>query len=703
MHTPEPAGPLPESLWSRIRHFLFGKPRDLFDPALGHQISLVPFLAWIGLGADGLSSSAYGPDEAYRALGPHTYLAPFLVIATAVTVLIISYTYSKIIEHFPEGGGGYMVATRLLGHSAGVVSGAALLVDYILTITVSVAAGGDAVFSLLPLEWHEYKVPVEYAAIFFLLMMNLRGVRESVKVIVPVFMTFIVSHALLMLWGIFSHLDSFGMVTASTQAGLESGKAAFGTWGLFLLFIRAYSMGGGTYTGIEAVSNGLAILREPKIETGKRTMVYMATSLAITAGGLLLCYMLFQVEPMPGQTLNATLVETLAGSFELFGIGVGRWFVWITMFSAAALLFVAAQTGFLGGPRVMANMATDSWLPKRFAALSDRLTSQRGIVLIGVAALVTLAYTGGDVRILVVMYSINVFVTFSLSQLGMCRFWIARRSQGGAQKKRWMRNFALHFIGLLLCGSILVIMLLEKLQEGGWVTVVVTTALIVLCFTVRRHYRNVSKLVKEVDQMFEDIPVVPLKERRLPKLDPNKPTAVILVGGGSGRTGIHTLLNIFRLFPDNFKNVVFVSVGIINSDIFKGEIPVHDLEERVKKGLEYYVELAQGLEVPATSYHRIGADVVEEASDLCVEISKKFPRSVFFASELVFQEPHWYHRLLHNETAYAIQRQLRFAGLSLVIIPILLYNREAPVPSFSDSLIYRGISPPPEKPDQKKT
>ena len=133
-----------EGLWSRFRHIIFGAPRNLNDPALGHQLSLTAFLAWIGLGADGLSSSAYGPDEAFRALGSYTYLAPLLVLATAGTVLLISFTYSKIIQHFPEGGGGYIVATKLLGDSAGVVSGSALLVDYVLTVTVSIAAGGDA-------------------------------------------------------------------------------------------------------------------------------------------------------------------------------------------------------------------------------------------------------------------------------------------------------------------------------------------------------------------------------------------------------------------------------------------------------------------------------------------------------------------------------------------------------------------------------
>ena len=148
------------SLLQKIIRAIIGAPKHLKDPQLFHKMSLIPVLAWIGLGADGLSSSAYGPEEAFKALGQHTYLAVFLGLATALTVFIISYAYSRIIEHFPHGGGGYIVATHMLGEKAGVVSGSALLVDYILTITVSVAACVDALFSYIPQELHPYKVPV---------------------------------------------------------------------------------------------------------------------------------------------------------------------------------------------------------------------------------------------------------------------------------------------------------------------------------------------------------------------------------------------------------------------------------------------------------------------------------------------------------------------------------------------------------------
>src|SRR5579872_5007395 len=155
----------PEDLGTRIRHLLIGRPRDIQDRSTYHHLSLIAFLAWVGLGADGLSSSAYGPEEAFKTLAEHTYLAMGLAALTGITVIIISAAYSRIIEQFPHGGGGYVVATKLLGKGAGVVSGSALLVDYVLTITVSIAAAGDAIYSLMPVEWQGWKLPSE---VFFI-------------------------------------------------------------------------------------------------------------------------------------------------------------------------------------------------------------------------------------------------------------------------------------------------------------------------------------------------------------------------------------------------------------------------------------------------------------------------------------------------------------------------------------------------------
>jgi len=196
-----------ETPLQKFMRAIIGAPKHLKDPHLFHKMALIPVLAWVGLGADGLSSSAYGPEEAFRALGEHTYLAVFLGLATALTVFIISYAYSRIIEHFPHGGGGYIVATHMLGEKAGVVSGSALLVDYVMTITISIASCCDAVFSYVPKGYHHYKVPVACILTVILIVLNIRGVKESISILAPIFMTFVGTHILMLLYGVFTHTD----------------------------------------------------------------------------------------------------------------------------------------------------------------------------------------------------------------------------------------------------------------------------------------------------------------------------------------------------------------------------------------------------------------------------------------------------------------------------------------------------------------
>src|SRR3954470_15470611 len=254
----EPPPPEHPTGWQKFKRVLLGGPKDIQDPELFHTLSLAAFLAWVGLGADGLSSSAYGPEEAFKNLGEHQYLAIFLALATGLTVLVISAAYTKIIEHFPFGGGGYIVTSRLIGPRAGVVSGAALIIDYVLTCTTSVAAGGEAIFSNFPEAWHVWKLPVELVAIAVLTVLNLRGVRESIRVLLPIFVTFLVTHFILIAGSVGFHLGRAGEVAREVSGGLSHDLSTIGFLGLALLFLRAYSLGAGTYTGIEAVSNGLS-------------------------------------------------------------------------------------------------------------------------------------------------------------------------------------------------------------------------------------------------------------------------------------------------------------------------------------------------------------------------------------------------------------------------------------------------------------
>ena len=327
----------------------------------------------------------------------------------------------------------------------------------------------------------------------------------------------------------------------NVSSSLSRDIGAIGFFGIILIFMRAYSLGGGTYTGIEAVSNGLQIMRDPKVKTGKKTMVYMAVSLAITAGALFILYLLAGIKPVSGRTLNAILADELFGGWSF-----GKAFAVVTIFSEGALLLVGAQAGFIDAPRVMANMAVDSWLPHRFAAFSERLTMQNGVLMVGSSAIALLLYTKGSISALVVMYSINVFLTFSLSQYGMTKFFFVNRKK----EKHWKKNFTVQSIGLILCLTILGITVFEKFLEGGWLTLVLTSAVVLLCYFIRQHYLSVHSDKKKFDDLLTNIPTV--AEPNTEPVNPKENTAILLVNGYNG-FGVHTFLTIIRQFPDFIK------------------------------------------------------------------------------------------------------------------------------------------------------
>lgn len=655
-----------ESLTGTFKTILIGRARDLRDQGLFKHLSLVAFLAWVGLGADGLSSSCYGPAEAFHSLGEHSYLAVFLAIATVATVFIISACYSHIIEAFPGGGGGYLVATKLLGKPVGLVSGCALLVDYVLTITVSIAAAGDALFGLMPPDWGDWKLPFEVASVVVLIVLNLRGVKESVMFLLPIFIIFLILHAVLIFGSLGMHVGDLGNVfqNVGREINKPASSGGLGWLGIIFVLLKAYSMGGGTYTGIEAVSNSMPVMREPKVQTGKRTMLLMAISLSITAGGLVFAYLLLDVQHSPEstQTMNQTLTEKFAHEIGLNG-GWAWGFVLATMIAEGALLIVAAQAGFIDGPRVLANMANDSWVPHWFSNLSERLTTQNGILLMGGAALAALVYTGGEVKTLVLMYSINVFLTFSLSMVAMIRYWYVQPSASGVRTRR----LALFGFGALMCITILGITVVEKFAVGGWVTLAVTGGCVAICLLTNTYYRRVNARLRVLNEQLNIVPPSSGKPNLRP-VDPAQPTAIVLVGGYGG-LGIHTFLNVVKFAPNHFKGFAFVSVGVVDSGVFKGEEELEELRQHTAKALEQYVKLARDLGLPAESYMAIGADVVDELENVCVSVAKKYPKSTVFAGQLVFQRDAWYQHLLHNQTAFALQRRLQWDGMTMVILP----------------------------------
>ena len=658
----------------KLRRALIGAPKNLFDPRIHQHLALMAFFAWVGLGSDGLSSSSYGPEEIYRQLGEHRALALYLAAAVMATVFLISASYRQIIEQFPSGGGGYLVATKLLGPIPGVVSGCALVTDYVLTISISIAAGCDAIFSFASPAWQAWKLPSEFVVLALLVLLNLRGVKESVYILTPIFITFVVTHGGLVVYGILRHAGALGGIVTATARESAAAGSTLGLWGLVVLLLRAFSLGGGTFTGIEAVSNGVGILREPRVENGKRTMLYMASSLAFTAGGILLCYLLNRVSFEPGRTLNASLWNLLAGGWTVAGLGVGTVIVGITLFSEGALLFVAAQTGFVDGPRTLAAMAADEWVPRRFKNLSERLVTQDGVLGMSLAAGAVLLYTRGSVGLLVVMYSINVFLTFTLSQLGMALHWVHARAEG---ERHWRRRLLVGTAGAIVSGTILAVTVTLKFREGGWITLLATGGLIALCFAVRHHYRNVRAHLRVLDETLTDLPLPP--EAEAPDRPSDGPTAIVLVESFSG-LGVHTFLWIHRLFPGRFRNVVFVSVGLVDSAQFKGVRELGALEERVQNDLARYVSMARRMGFYADSRYALGIDVTETLEGLCAELAAEVTQPIVFAGRLVFEEEKPLTRSLHDETAYGLQRRLLFRGIQVIILPVRVWEQPSQSP-----------------------
>ena len=644
---------------------LIGRARNLSDQNLFHNLSLVALLAWVGLGADGLSSSCYGPEAAFRALDGHTHLSLFVAAASVLTIVVICMSYSQIIELFPTGGGGYLVASKLLSPTVGVVSGCALIGDYVLTIAISVASGGDAVFSMLPVEWQVWKLKFSLGVVVFLTLLNLRGAKESVILWVPIFSVFVLSYVFAILWAVTSHFGELPAIAHGVVMDVRSDSAEVGWFGMLAVLLRAYSLGAGTYTGIEAVSNGLNTLREPRVQTGKRTMIYMGASLSFVVGGLLLAYLLYHVQHVEGQTLNAVLFTQITASWPPW---LSKGFVISAMVSSAALLFIAAQTGFFGGPRVLANMAVDRWMPTRFATLSDRLVTQNGVLLMGGAAFLVVYFTAASVETLVVLYSINVFITFSLSQLGMVRHWWQVR----ARQPKWKIKILINGVGLLLTGGILISLCIVKFFEGGWITLFVTGLLIATAFWVKNHYRQTQKKLFRLNELVaaaladEAIRTV---EKPPAQCDPNARTAVFLVNGFNG-LGLHTLLAVVRMFPKVYHNFIFVQVGVLDAGNFKGAAEVENLREHAEQQVKRYVTYMGKRGFYTESHCALGTDIVDEAAKLCDQVAERFPQAQFFAGQLVFKDENFVTGWLHNHTVFELQRRLYQNGRAMLILPI---------------------------------
>jgi hypothetical protein len=374
----------------------------------------------------------------------------------------------------------------------------------------------------------------------------------------------------------------------------------------------------------------------------------------------LIAYRLFDIQFQEGRTLNATLLHDFADGWNGGAIPWGTAFVFLALLAEGSLLFVAAQTGFVDGPRVLASMAIDRWVPNRFANLSSRLVTRNGIILMGTAAAAIVLYTHASVRHLVVMYSINVFLTFTLSQLGMVRhWWKARTTERG-----WWHHMALNGTGLAISFGILAVTVCLKFFHGGWLTVLITGSAVVAAMLIRRHYERVSFAGTMLNLLVEESWApgksnVPGEER----------TIAIFVNRYDG-LGLHTLGRVYSLLGKGMRKVIFLSVVQVDSDQLRSEEHIEELRRVRGEELRRYEEEARRLGLATESHLALGTDVVNELMTLAVAVAEVEEHPLFVAGQLVFEKETVATRMLHNDVAFSLQRRLVFRGLDAIILPV---------------------------------
>ncbi len=641
--------------------------RDPMKWETWRHAALVAVLAWAGVGADSLSSANYGPEEAYKALhlSGHEPLVLWLALITALTVVVISMAYVQIIALFPNGGGGYKAATRLVHPYAGLLSGSALIVDYSLTIAISVAAATDALFNLAPLDWLQYKPFALTAGLGFLLFLNLRGIRESVMVLAPIFFGFLLIHVVLIGFGLFAKSDELVGAVVNAERHINTVTADGGIWALVAIMATAYAAGAGTYTGIEALSENAHTLKPPRAQTGARAMALIAVSLAVLAGGIMLLYTVWLPTLQEGKTLNAVVFEqTLAQLFPNWELA-RQIFLAVAMLFAAALLLVAASSGFLGGPAVLAWMAIDKWAPHSFAHLSNKLVAQNGVLAMGTAAGVLLLFTGGQVHSLVVLYSINVFLTFSLSLTGLARYNLTHRRE--SKFGPWLGKTAISIIALVVAVSILFTLFIAKFSQGAWVAVVV--ALLIACcgYWIRDHYRRFDD---SMDRTFDELLMRdPAAAIEIPK-NARMKRPVGIVTGPHGGAGLHALMHAQRLFRGQFDSVLIISAGEVDAEAYGGHEALERLKSQVGDRCARIVAWSRDHGMPAKVYTGFSTDAVETLEELCLKARNDHPNVVFVATRPMTRPHGWASTLLHGGTALSLQRRLHGHDAPLIVLPM---------------------------------
>ena len=474
---------------AELKRFIIG--RALKTEQAAHE-RLTKKTALAVFSSDALSSTAYATEEILLVLavaaaasqGQSFYYVVPISVGIAVLLAIVAISYRQTIHAYPSGGGAYIVAKENLGTTPGLVAAAALLVDYVLTVSVSIAAGVAAVTSAAQgtrfASLNDHKVILCLIFIAFIALANLRGVRESGALFAAPTYLFVVSFLFMIVYGLFHYWAYGGAAPVPSAEHLKTAEGYHLQPLTTLLLLGAFSNGCAALTGIEAISNGVPAFKKPEAQNAATTLVWMAVLLTTMFLGTSVMAYLFQVHPHENETVISQFARIMfSGRLE--------WFYYVVQASTAAILVLAANTSFADFPRLSSLLARDRFLPRQFANRGDKLVFSNGIIILAVFSGILVVAFGGDTSRLIPLYAVGVFLSFTLSQLGMVRRWYRTKSP------RWRKSLMVNAVGAVATFIVLCVFITTKFIHGAWIVVVVIPLLVLFFREIHAHYIDVAK------------------------------------------------------------------------------------------------------------------------------------------------------------------------------------------------------------------
>ena len=619
---------------SSLKRFLVGTPiasSEEHNQRISKPVALAVFAS------DAISSTAYAPEEILRVLlmavafpTTHSYLVPIGMAAVAL-LFIVLVSYRQTIHAYPNGGGAYVVAKENINTNAGLVAGASLLVDYTLTVAVSISSGVLAIASAIPaLRPDQTRIALCLGFIVIMTVANLRGLKEAGKVFaVPTYLYVVLLFSLLVVGLTRVFAFDLGPIEAGPELADEFAKehSLMASASLFVL-LQAFSSGAVVLSGVEAIANGVPVFRKPQAKNASSTLVYMGIILGLGFLGIgVLAHHLLPVVDEGGETVLSQMGKAVFGTSPIY---------YAFQIATFPILILAANTAFAGFPQLSSIIARDGSLPRQLADRGDRLAFSNGIIMLSAMAGVLIVIFRAEVSALIPLYAVGVFTGFTLSQFGMCRHHLRER------EPKWQQGLVINAVGCAATGLVLVVVVVSKFTVGAWIPAVVIPLIVLFFRRINRHYRRVDAALQAPEGY---------KARR------RTHTVVVLVG--RVHKGVLDSIAYARsLHPDR---LVAVSV-VANAEE----------QERITAAWEKH-GIPVELRTVYSPFRELQRPIVRFIDEIDSDVADDFVTVVL--PEFVLD--HWYEQILHNQSALLLRARLRARPNTIVTsLPFHLSGNE---------------------------